>query len=1087
MRHFLCIALVAFLLPCSAQVRGKKTLQKPLQKRDFRAAKLAAMTPARIDSRPIPVIVMVEGDAMVEFHRTNTSPLLIDHRPFRMDQELSDSAALAHRASLSQTRSMARQHLQSLGFVPAGETDVVMHTLIGTLAGDRIEEAAHLPGVRAVYRARAFHRNMDGALPLINALSGWLLIGGESNAGKGMKIAVIDSGVDINNPMMQDYSLTPPAGFPKGESAYTNSKVIVARNYIALNGDPKALPIAQDRDGHGTFVAGIAAGHRVIAPFASLAGVAPAAFVGNYRVFSSPENGGATTDAAIIAAINDAVADGMNVISLSLGAIPIDQPSLEPIGLAITAATQGGVLVVCAAGNDGPDAGTVSEPSNSPEAISVAASRNARLLGNILTVNGPGVVDPSLQHIVATPGDGPSPSSAIRANLWPLIGLACDTYSSKEKTQGAIVLAADDFCAYADMADLAAAGGAKALVIYRQDDLDPFEITQVQFTTIPIFEISANDGAALAAASTKASNALDTTISAKAVATPVQADVIASFSSEGPDGVTMQLKPEISAPGTSIYSGTQINDAAGDLYEVSQFAIGSGTSFSTPMVAGTALLVQQTHPTWTPAQVKSAIVNSAANVVTDNGQQAAMIASGDGRLDVQAALQSTIALAPTTLSFSSRVYSGPATFTQTLTITNLGSTAEAFNVALRPRIGESGGTLSVSPSTTPVLNPRDTATVTMTFAGNSVKSSVRGTSDGRVLITGASSGSVATIPYWGEIVGSSIPFSYYLLRGQVQTQPVSTKLPQDLVVEVVDDSGLIGMAGVPVKFTVSSGGGTLTTTDAVTDFTGLASTSWTLGAAPGTQRVQVDAVGSTNYFYASAIANPTVSRAGLVNAASFTTAVAPGSIASLFGTGLAVASGGATSLPLPVSLNSGQILFGNTASPIFYASPGQMNFQIPLEIPLGADGTATVQMRSVVVGTPSQPVTVQLVAAAPGLFTTTTDGKGTVVSLHADNSPVTASNPAHAGEVVVIFCTGLGAVDQALTSGSAAAGGNTTTLATAKIGGVAASVQYSGVTPGSVGLYQVNAVIPPGTPAGDASVVISIGSAASNQVTIPIR
>ena len=1072
MRKIWWIVLVGLAVPGSAQSAHQRRLPPN------RHAALAAKS---LTAGLVPVIVIVAGDALVEFHRHNTSPLLIDHRPFRMEEMLADRDALAHRAALREMRAEVRATLERAGFAPSGETDVVMHTLLGWMPGDRIAEAARMAGVVAIHRAHIFHKTLDGAIPLINALAGWQLLGGESSAGRGMKIGMIDTGIDINHPMLQDYLLTPPAGFPKGESLYTNNKVIVARNYIALLGDPRDPSNAQDRDGHGTFTSAMAVGRRVLAPFASLAGVAPGAFAGNYKVFSSPEFsgfGGVTTnDAALIAAINDAVADGMNVISMSLGGLPLDQPSVSPLGIAITAADKAGLLVVCAAGNDGPDPGTISEPSNSPEAISVGASRNARILANLLTINGPGAPPAALKQVLAVPSDAPAPAGPLRATLWPLIGSPCNPYTASEKSQNAIVLTEDDFCDYGTMSVNASAAGAKALVIYRFDDYDPTQITGLIYTTLPVFEISSNDGALLAAYSKTNRNTLDTSIATATTSNTIQADVIAAFSSEGPDGVTMQLKPELVAPGTSIYSAAEINTAGGDLFALSQFAIADGTSFSAPLVAGTALLVRQLHPDWTPGQVKSAIVNRAANVTTENGVPADLIATGAGRLDVLAALQSTAALAPQTLSFSAELVTAPATFTRTFTITNLGAAAESFNVALKPQTQSANALFAISPTSTAVLNPRESAIVTLTLTAKPLTLTSSAISDGRVTITGATSNRSYTIPYWSEIIDNTVPAGFFILRGDLQTQTVSTALPQPLTIEVVDNSGLIGMAGVPVTFSVVDGGGKLSATKATTDFAGFAATSWTLGPTPGLQRVRAIAAGQTSDFFATAIANPAFTRAGLVNAASGTTDVAPGAIASLYGTGLSVTTGGTSSIPLPVSLNGGQILFGNTASPFYYASPNQINLQIPFEL----SASSTQQMRATVFGTPSSPVTVQLVAAAPGLFASV---------LHADNSPVTAASPAQSGEVVTVFGSGFGAVDQQVVSGTASPVtplANTKTLATARIGGANAIVQFSGLTPGAVGLYQANVVIPVGTTTGNAPVLLSIGGVVSNQITVPVK
>src|SRR5581483_665850 len=113
-----------------------------------------------------------------------------------------------------------------------------------------------------------------------------------------IKIAIIDTGIDINHPMFQDGSLTFPAGYPKftsptplcnaSDQRFTNTKVIVARNYVPLLSNPDQNCDAEDRDGHGTFTAAIAGGRRATAPLASIAGAAPKAYLGSYKVFGTP-------------------------------------------------------------------------------------------------------------------------------------------------------------------------------------------------------------------------------------------------------------------------------------------------------------------------------------------------------------------------------------------------------------------------------------------------------------------------------------------------------------------------------------------------------------------------------------------------------------------------------------------------------------------------------------------------------------------------------------------------------------------------------------------------------------------------------
>ncbi len=136
-------------------------------------------------------------------------------------------------------------------------------------------------------------------------------------------------------------------------------------------------------------------------------------------------------------------------------------------------------------------------------------------------------------------------------------------------------------------------------------------------------------------------------------------------------------------------------------------------------------------------------------------------------------------------------------------------------------------------------------------------------------------------------------------------------------------------------------------------------------------------------------------------------------------------------------------------------------------------------------------MTIPIVTNAPGLFTTTSDGKGTAVAQHAaDSSAVTTAKPAVAGETVVLYGTGFGPVDKPVASGAASPlnpPANTKTPVTAKIGGVTATVGFAGLVPGAVGLYQVNVVVPSGVPSGSAALVLSMGSANSLSVNLPVQ
>lgn len=233
---------------------------------------------------------------------------------------------------------------------------------------------------------------------------------------------------------------------------------------------------------------------------------------------------------------------------------------------------------------------------------------------------------------------------------------------------------------------------------------------------------------------------------------------------------------------------------------------------------------------------------------------------------------------------------------------------------------------------------------------------------------------------------------------------------------------------------------------------------------------------------------PQTSSAGIVSAATFTASpgnqVARGQLISLFGSNLT--SGGpfaAASLPLPTQLGNTSIQVNGSAIPLILVSAGQINAQLPFE--LADTGTATLTVTSG--GQTSSQVTVTLRTTSPGIFSINSQGNGDGAILHADNTLVTPANPARAGETVVIFCTGLGATDPAVASGRAASGERTTNLPTVTFGGVNARVDFAGLAPGFVGLYQVNAVVPSGVTGRAAVVITTAGNASRADVTLPVQ
>jgi uncharacterized protein (TIGR03437 family) len=235
--------------------------------------------------------------------------------------------------------------------------------------------------------------------------------------------------------------------------------------------------------------------------------------------------------------------------------------------------------------------------------------------------------------------------------------------------------------------------------------------------------------------------------------------------------------------------------------------------------------------------------------------------------------------------------------------------------------------------------------------------------------------------------------------------------------------------------------------------------------------------------------SPVISVSGVVNAADYVPGVAAGSIAAVFGTNLAIGQSSSTMpTPLPTTLSQSSLTVGTQAMPLFMAMPTQVNVQIPWEVAGQTQTAITATVNGVVSNTEITP----LVPFAPGIFATNMTGTGQGAILIAGTPQLAQSgSPATRGGYVSIFCTGLGPVSNQPATGVAALISPlsmTNATPTVNIGGVAAMVTYSGLAPGFVGLYQVNAQVPASvTPGSAVTVVVSIANVSSNSVTIAVQ
>ena len=284
----------------------------------------------------------------------------------------------------------------------------------------RLARLTSLPGVAQVYPSLRYRAQLDRSPQQIGAPALWGA--GLANAGQGMKIAIIDEGIDQTHPFFSPAGYTMPAGFPKGQTAYTNAKVIVARAF------PPARPTWQHaskpfdpvHSSHGTHVAGIAAGNaNTQADGARISGVAPRAYLGNYKALTIPTDADLGLDGnspELVAAIEAAVADGMDVINMSLGE-PEIEPSRDIVVKALGAAARAGVVPVISAGNDFEEfgRGSVGSPGATPEAITVGAVARDDVVAGF---SSSGPTPQSLQHKPEVSAPGVSILSAAPGNSY---------------------------------------------------------------------------------------------------------------------------------------------------------------------------------------------------------------------------------------------------------------------------------------------------------------------------------------------------------------------------------------------------------------------------------------------------------------------------------------------------------------------------------------------------------------------------------------------------------------------------------------------------------------------------------------------
>jgi minor extracellular serine protease Vpr len=710
-----------------------------------------------------------------------------------------------------------------------------------------------MPGVIAVHPDTLRKKNMDQAILLHKISAAWATLpNGQASAGAGMKIGILDTGIDITHPAFQTFSTPVPSGFPitdtTADVANTNSKVIVARAYIA--------PDASDVDGHGTGVAMIAAGNPVdpqtpgVNPFS---GVAPAAWLGNYNVFGTD---GTSTDSAFLQALEDAVNDGMNVVNYSAGGPSFDlEDETGADERAIHAALSLGVVVVVAAGNRGADPTSVESPAVAPSAIAVGGNENQRLFWNGVTIAG-------MQPIL-----GIVPDAEFLFNIPNVTAPVVDIATVDSNGYGCSALPANSLsgqialisrgspngttCTFDSKLNNAQNAGAAGAIIFdnkteplfdytvsaydiafgfnfADSNGNPFQlpslfVPSILTATLPALFVSNSDGLAIKKNLATNPGPQGTLDMFGFTPLPRPANMIVDSSSRGPTG-SGRIKPDMTAAGDWMVTADLVANASGSApYVFIDGTYATGTSDAAPLVTGSVAVLMAQRPGLSGAQYRSLVINSADEFDNVDGSIAAPQSVGAGRLDLLSAVTTSAAVTPTSISFVAAASSsssstssasttaaktardvpaGPSAISQTFSLTNISANSDTYTISLQPI-----DTVAQPSVDTPTLTlaPQASQTVTLSLPANLAP----GTYHGFVLVTASSNGVVSRVPYWLGVVDSS-NLTINILNGNTGVfeplGPDSAGTTDTIFFRVTDVNGVaISPAVLPTVVTNDSG------------------------------------------------------------------------------------------------------------------------------------------------------------------------------------------------------------------------------------------------------------------------------------------
>ena len=1025
----------------------------------------------------------------------------------------SQAGMVSMRRAVARAQDPVINDLESRGFEVLGSVRNVLNAVFVRASPEQAEAIGAMQGIAGVSRGRRYEPMLKSVSEIVRVSSARVRISGFELYGDGLKIAIIDSGLDFDHEAFEDGSLAALAGYPKGDPEYislASPKVVAVRSYVeSLNS--KSIYSSSPDDyspwdvsGHGTAVAMIAAGRRIETAVGAVSGIAPNARIGVYKVFGSPGLNFYTADHVVIMAIEDAVADGMDVLNLSLGnptyyawnASGSDcgrSSSIAPCDPLVAAAQSAvedfGRVVVVAAGNYGlrgshsvPARTTINSPGDAPFVITVGETGNAVVLKESVRI---GELSFEASSGTGPDADGPLTAPAALASEFG-DRLACAPFPEKTFL-GRIAVIDRSECFFVTKVEHADAAGAAGVLVINHEGDDLVEMALLEDTDIPAFFVGGTDGAAIR----EAISEMQVPLTLDPTPNPSEQDwqFVAPQSSHGPT-LSLHPKPDLVAPGLNVYTASPRYNDEGILFTPGGFRAVSGTSFAAPVVSGAAALVWQSFPSLTARQVSSALINSAKPLTLEDGELAPLAAAGAGALDIHAALRPTALMVPPSIGFGS-ILNSPFPIRRMLSVTNKSSRPQAFLLLIEPQNEDPNARLTIDGRQAAVFRLAANATTELEIALAGSRPQP-GLYEGRLRLISLSGQGEVFVPYL-FVLGDSEPFNSIQFQGRSDVGIAGEEATKSLVARVLDQYGA-PVTGRPVSFRAAEGSPSILRSSPTSGPTGLIFATVRYEAEPGQQSVVAEIGDLEITFSFEASGSKPVIRA-IANSASLASSsgIAAGSLATIDGGQFAAFPSGLADVPqvrpLPISRKGVTVAFDaperdvSVAGRVYFADESSVIVQVPWEL-AGAE-SAYVSVRA---GNRTAPFEFDLVAADPGIFSYQLEGQSYAMALHSDGTQVTADAPARHGEAVTISMTGNGPVRSPPATGTA---GDmlAPTLSTpdVRIGGLPGDVTYSGLGPGMAGLYLVTVVIPEMLVPGDHSVQVSIGRSSSNEALLPVE